>query len=206
MDTPSSNTQSTRVMAYLLDITGRRLQQLADEGVVKPIKRGTWDLVETVHGYIRYLRDGMKGPEDTHDARRERARLLKAQADKTETETAILRGEVIPAEVVKKAWGNMIGAFRARMLAVPSRAAAQVLVCTSFEDAEDILRGLIYEGLNELAEYNPYDYRHDGARASHLHSDDSDGSCATTTNSQSVGGCEPIPKPRVQRRTRKMDH
>lgn len=206
MTAPGVNTQSTRVMAYLLDITTRRLQQLADEGIVKPVKRGVWDLVETTHGYIRYLRDGLKGPEDTHDARRERARLLKAQADKVEIETAILRGSVVPSEVIKNTWGDMLAAFRARMLVLPSRAATQVLACTRFEEVEDMLRNIVHEALTELAEYDPKQYRHHESCLSHLDADHSDGSAAAETDCQPARGHQPIPQRGIKRRAGKMEH
>lgn len=206
MATPGVNAQTTRVMAYLLDITARRLQQLADEGVVKPVKRGVWDLVETTHGYIRYLRDGLKGPEDTHDARRERARLLKAQADKAEIEAAILRGDVIPSEVVKSAWGDMLAAFRARMLVLPSRAATQVLACTRFEEAEEMLRNIVYEALTELAEYDSRQYQHDGSRVSHPYTDHSNGGAAAETDGQSARGRQQTAQRGVKRRTGKVEH
>ena len=82
MPPPGVNLQSAETMAYLLDMTDRRLRQLAGEGICKPVKRGTWDLVETLHAYINYLRKGGKVEAAGPDVREERGRLLKAQADK----------------------------------------------------------------------------------------------------------------------------
>lgn len=168
MSTPGTNPQTSRVMAYLLDISPRRLLQLADEGVVKPLKRGSWDLVATLHGYLRYLRDGQKGPSDSHDARRERARLLKAQADRAELETDILRAETIPAEVVKDVWSQIIGAVRARLLALPNRLAVNHAALVDYPTTERLTRALVDEALNELAEFEPDLYRSARARAAGL--------------------------------------
>lgn len=201
-----SNPQTTRTMSYLMDISGRRLQQLADEGVVKPIKRGTWELVDTLHGYIRYLRDGMKGPEDTHDARRERARLLKAQADKTELEAAILRADVIPAETVQVVWTQILGACRARLLSLPPRLAAVALSANSYADVETHARELVDEALNELADFNPETYRTERSRAAHLFSSDTNLASAAEIVDQRVGESTPATVPRRQRRTGAVSH
>lgn len=167
MPTPGTNPQSTRVMAYLLDITPRRLNQLHDDGIIKPLRRGTWDLVETLHGYIRFLRDGGKQPE-LHDARLERARLLKAQADGKELENEILRAEVIPTEVVKDVWSQVIGACRARLLTLPNRLAANFGALTDYATTEEHARALVDEALNELANIKPDLYRSARARAAGL--------------------------------------
>jgi len=159
-------------MAYLLDITTRRLLQLAEEGVVKPLRRGSWDLVETTHGYIRYLRGGQKGPADGLDARRERARLLKAQADRAELETAILRADAIPSEVVKDVWSQIIGAARARLLALPNRLAVHAATLTDYATTERLARELVNEALHELSEFEPDLYRTSRARAAGLRGGD----------------------------------
>ena len=206
MTTPGVNHQTTRVMAYLLDITTRRLQQLSDEGIVKPVKRGTWDLVETLHGYVRYLRDGMKGPEDTHEGRRERARLLKAQADKTELETAILRAEVIPADTVQHVWTQILGSCRARLLALPSRLAATALAAESFDEMESQARDLVDEALNELADFKPTLYRSTRSRAAHLFDGPEYPETAPQADRQPMGESESTPVARRQRRAGTVPH
>ena len=44
-------------LAKLLDLTPRRVQQLAKEGVIpKPATRGQYDIIPSVVAYIRHLR------------------------------------------------------------------------------------------------------------------------------------------------------
>lgn len=159
MSVPGSNPQTSRVMAYLLDITPRRLNQLQDEGVIKPIKRGTWELVDTLHGYIRFLRDGQKSPNGSPDVRAERARLIKEQADKVAMENEHMRANSIPAEVVKDVWGGIISAARARLLALPSRLAVNYAALVDYATTERLARDLVDEALNELSEFDPDIYR-----------------------------------------------
>ena len=47
---------SLRTLSILLDVTERRIQQLAREGVMVRDKRGRYDLIPSIQGYVRYLR------------------------------------------------------------------------------------------------------------------------------------------------------
>ena len=53
----SAATQPIGVIARLLDLSERRVQQLSREGVIPKAERGQYDLVGSVRGYVRYLRD-----------------------------------------------------------------------------------------------------------------------------------------------------
>ena len=53
----SSATQPIGVIARLLDLSERRVQQLSREGVIPKAERGQYDLIGSVRGYVRYLRD-----------------------------------------------------------------------------------------------------------------------------------------------------
>lgn len=47
---------SLKTLSILLDLTERRVQQLAREGVMVRDKRGRYDLIPSIQGYVRYLR------------------------------------------------------------------------------------------------------------------------------------------------------
>ena len=53
----SAATQPIGVIARLLDLSERRVQQLSREGVIPKAERGQYDLIGSVRGYVRYLRD-----------------------------------------------------------------------------------------------------------------------------------------------------
>ena len=83
-------------IAKLFNLTERRVQQLAKDGVIPKANKGKYELVACVQGYIHYLQERAMGkdsaPQDTYT---ERARLLKAQADKTELEVGTLKGNLL---------------------------------------------------------------------------------------------------------------
>lgn len=85
------------------------------------------------------------------DLTRERARLARAQADKTELELAKLRGELVEIEVAAKTIGEEYAVVRAKLLGLPTRAAPLVHACNSVPEVNGILSDLVYEALAELS-------------------------------------------------------
>ena len=71
-------------LARLFNLTTRRVQQLANEGIVVKVGRGVYDLLPSIHGYIRFLQDQIEGKPTTNVAREvnsERLRSLKIDND-----------------------------------------------------------------------------------------------------------------------------
>ena len=94
----ATNAQPIGVIAKLLDLTERRVQQLSREGVVPKAERGQYDLVGAVRGYVAYLRDlAVRAQAGAPDFGAERARLIKAKADLAEMDASGRRGELLPA-------------------------------------------------------------------------------------------------------------
>ena len=79
-----------------------------------------------------------RGPRAASLARvsNERARLARAQADLAEQKLARQRGALLEAEVVERAWADVLRDVRAGMLAVPSRCAARLPHLTAHDVAE----------------------------------------------------------------------
>ena len=200
----AENTQPAAVISKLLDITPRRLQQLAQDGIVPKADRGRYPLVGCVQGYIRFLRDrhvggDIDGDDGTVDARKERALLARAQREKVVLETEVLRGRLIPAEQVETIWGGMIANFRTRCLSIPVKAASSIMAALDLAEAESILKDLIYEALGELADYDPAHYRTSPQ-------DSEDSGAATQSDSERMGGRKPAIKQRGKRRAGPMEH
>ena len=139
-------------------MTERRIQQLARDGVIpKPERNGRYDLIGCVQGYVKYLQERAVGrtdiePQDTYI---ERARLLKAQADKTELEVMAMNGELIAADEVESLWSGLVASFRARLLALPVRCAHKVMSLKTYQEIESVLRAHVFEALSELSRYDP---------------------------------------------------
>ncbi len=148
----AANTQPIAVIAKLLDLTERRVQQLGRDGVIPKAERGQYDLVGAVRGYLRYLRDQASRARDgVADFGTERARLIKAKADLAEMEALQRRGELLPAAGVEDAWTEVLSRLRARLLVLPDRLAPLIHEETTIAGARAIIRQGIAEALAELA-------------------------------------------------------
>ena len=84
----------------------------------------------------------------------ERARLTKAQADKTELEVSEKRGLVLNAETVRNTWSDLISSARAKLMALPTKVAAKAMSAKDYREAEDYVRAEIFAVLNDLADDN----------------------------------------------------
>lgn len=130
MSTTSPNYPAS-TLAKLFNLTERRVQQLAKEGVIPKAARGKYDLVGSVRGYVKYLQERAVGRSDaeyadSNDIKQERKRLIKAQADKTESETQKLRGELIAFELVEEVLNEVAVLYGAGVDALPGRLANEL--------------------------------------------------------------------------------
>jgi phage terminase Nu1 subunit (DNA packaging protein) len=91
------------------------------------------------------------------DKNQEQAQLFKIQAERQALALAREKTELIPATVVERVWAGFTTAARGRLLTLPSRLAAQCHE-QSFSAVECHAREIVYEALNEIADYDPQDY------------------------------------------------
>ncbi len=105
--------------------------------------------------------DGFDAIEDDSDAsafalyNRERAKNEQIKREKAEIELAALRGEMHHAEDVETVLNDMLTAFRAKILSIPTKLAARVLGQTDIGVVQSMLTEELYEALAELSEYDP---------------------------------------------------
>jgi phage terminase Nu1 subunit (DNA packaging protein) len=148
----ATNAQPIAVIARLLDLSERRIQQLSREGVIPKAERGQYDLVAAVRGYVAYLRDlAVKAQAGAPDFGAERARLIKAKADLAEMEADGRRGDLLPAEAVEAAWTSVLARLRSRLLVLPDRLAPLCHEETTIAGVRDQIRKAVREALDELA-------------------------------------------------------
>jgi phage terminase Nu1 subunit (DNA packaging protein) len=149
----SSATQPIGVIAKLLDLSERRVQQLSREGVIPKAERGQYDLVGSVRGYVRYLRDqALKAQAGAPDYAAERARFIRARADLSEMEAEEKRRSLIAADQIEAAWIAVLALLRTRLLSLPDRLAPQAFDQPTVGDTRNLIRTAIREVLDDLAE------------------------------------------------------
>lgn len=161
MEVTPETTCGPTPLAVMFSLTAMRVQQLATDGVVVRKGRGKYALIDSVRNYVAYLRSKPKNQHDGDPNTAEgkgyefhRARLTQAKADIAEIEAELLKGQSHDAAAVAKVWGDMITNARTKLLAMPTKLAAQLEGLTIAE-RQDALRDAINAALSELADYRP---------------------------------------------------
>lgn len=95
---------------------------------------------------------------EVYDYDSERARLTHHQADKAKLEKELLKGQAIATEKVVAVQCSMLGAFRSKMLSLPTKTAGKVQNLFELAEIEDCLRSEVDEALSELSDYDPEHY------------------------------------------------
>ncbi len=82
----------------------------------------------------------------------ERARLARLQGDMQSMRNDEQRGQLLPRDEVTAAVQACFSLVRARLLALPTRAAPQVVLLKTMAEVKALLTELVYEALKELSE------------------------------------------------------
>lgn len=145
---------SVDVAAAMADTTPRTIRAwIRGEGL--PILRagnrgpGQAAVIDAV-GFVRWLVARRTTAEGDLDLDQERARLAKAQADKTEQEVELRAGRMLDAGDVDQWVAGMINTAKQRLLEIPASVAARVPSEVSVQVEADTRR-LLYEALCDLA-------------------------------------------------------
>jgi len=138
--------QSISELSHLTGFDRRRIRAaLCDLPASKGAKGAL--LYETIEALpLLYLQPG---DGDTFDLTDERARLAHHQANRAELEANLLAGSLIQIEAVADVVGEEYANARSRLLAIPSRAAPQV-IGLSIVAVKALLDDMIFEALDEL--------------------------------------------------------
>ena len=138
-------------LSYMFDTSPRRISILAKDGIIPKSRHGKFPIKECVRAYLTHVQKD-DGPIDTNQ---EKARLTKAQADKTEIEVAAMRGEVVAIQSVIDEVDKMLKAFRQKALTMPSKISPLVYSEKSVASIRAILEDEVNEVLSELSSYSP---------------------------------------------------
>jgi phage terminase Nu1 subunit (DNA packaging protein) len=115
---------TTSQLANILNLTGARLSQLTQEGILKKEERGKYALCDAVNAYVTYLHNAPKNQwgsktEDETDFDRERLRRTKEEADKLELANARTRGELVEVAKVKRLGEQVMSGIKTKILNMP---------------------------------------------------------------------------------------
>jgi len=131
----------------------------------------------------------------------EKIKLTSAQAEKVNLEVEVLKGNLIPADEIEEFLTRTFGAFKARCLSIPTKAAPSVIGVIEVLEVEEIIKEYIHEALAELKDYEP-----ENRTTEDINKIRKDTRAAAETDSEPVGGQQKKTKQRSKRRTRTVEH
>ncbi|WP_263258674.1 hypothetical protein [Pseudomonas oryzihabitans] len=132
-------------LARLLDVSARRVRQLAEQGTLERVAPGRFNLAASVAAMIEQA--GGNGSE----FQRQRTRKMTADATAAELALAKERGEVAPIKEMERAMDVFVGLVRTNMLNIPRRVASTLIGEQSEARLKAVLREEITLVLTEAA-------------------------------------------------------
>lgn len=135
-------------LAALVDLTPRRIRQLATEGKLVRVGRNRFKLGDSVRALLAEAAENNEGSE----LQKERLRKLRAEATMAELHLAEQVGQVARIEEVQRTWEARWTVVRTNMLNVPQRAVLRLLGEHSETTFKRTLREELVTALKTAAE------------------------------------------------------
>lgn len=144
---------NAKAVARFLDISERRVRQLRDEKVIMEIRPSLYDLKDTNHRYINYLRKRNPESEEAIDYNTERAKLVRAKRKNEEYELQLKENQLHTAEDIETVMTDMLVNFKARLMAIPAKLSPTLSKKTDKAEIFELIKEHIDEALNELSDF-----------------------------------------------------
>lgn len=170
MPNPNAKLVDSKTIAALFGVTTRRVQQLAQEGIIVATKQGNankYDLLPTIQRYIKHLTEKANGREPSKKDAETEGRKLEAEADlkRHKADMAALQlkeleGKMHRSEDVEAVMTDLVYTIRSMLMALPGRLAMDVVRVKTAPEASEVIRAEVYKVLEELAgyKYDPEEY------------------------------------------------
>lgn len=145
---------STTELASILGVSARRIQQMAQDGTIVAVKRGSFNLADSIQRYITFISPKNKDISPQDKAKQDaEVSIKKAKAVISVLEAQELQGKMHRAEDVAAMTEDLIYAIRGMLVALPGRLAVDVATAKTPAEASEIIRKEIYKAMKELSEY-----------------------------------------------------
>lgn len=142
-----NNTVDLATLAKLFNLSERRIQQLAREGVIPRVRTGEYDVIGAIRGYLKSLQPE-HNDQVSSNYQRAKTRLINLQADQVTLRLARDQTKLLSAIDVDNTWSDRILCARAILQGLPPRLSAQISALCQVDSPHAITR-IIAQGINE---------------------------------------------------------
>ncbi len=145
-----TQTYSIETISKLLMLSERRCQQLVGEGIIPKKERGQYDLVESVQGYVKFLRERAFGGVANTDMHSEKTRLVVAQANIAEMNDAEMRGDLVRVDEIRRAVFTAARGVRNSLQTVADRLAVPIAGESDHHEIHDMIESELNQILGDM--------------------------------------------------------
>ena len=144
-------------LAAVLKITKRRVEQLQQDGVLVPLRRGVYNLADSAEAFYK---NKLGDPLDEEDRKREKAlrasevTMKASKATIEQMKAQELKGTMHRAEDVAALTEDLVYTIRGALVALPGRLAVDIVAAKTPAEASEIIRKEVHKVLRELSAYH----------------------------------------------------
>lgn len=151
---------SSTELAAVLGVTVRRVQQMAQDGTIPPVRRGRFLLCDSVQRYLNFLLRDKEQSQSGLEKETAETEIKKAKAVIAKLEAEELQGKMHRSEDVAAMTEDLIYAIRGMLVALPGRLAVDVSAAGSPAEAAEVIRREVFKVMQELTgyRYDPHRY------------------------------------------------
>ena len=122
-------------------------QEIADIVGVSPSTLDKWEIPNQkikrivyydIRDAVRYQKNLLQTDDDAESLTREKVRLTRAQAEKTELENDVKKGTMIPSSVVLNVWSDIMLNFKSKLFSIPEKLAPILVGLTAAENRAEL--------------------------------------------------------------------
>jgi phage terminase Nu1 subunit (DNA packaging protein) len=143
---PKGTTVRTDELAQLVGVTVRRIQQLQQEGVIKPESKGQYDFAGSMVNIVRYYREkaDRRKSGDSEEMAKEKLSRGAIRRELEELKLSQVKGELHKAEDIQRVMGAVLTRLRINLLAIPKGVASHI----RDEKDTNVIADKIYERIS----------------------------------------------------------
>lgn len=147
-------------LAKMLGVSDRHIRDLANENVVKKTAQGKYLLLESVRGYIEYLKSRNDADISLKDEKiKEETKRIIRDTEIKELKIKELKNQLHSADVIEKVMTDSLINMKGKLLSLSNKLAPQIIALDNLGEIQDVIQDGIFEALEELSEYNPEMFR-----------------------------------------------
>nr|DAG59554.1 MAG TPA: Protein of unknown function (DUF1441) [Caudoviricetes sp.] len=162
----SAITVNSATLEKILQVSDRRIRQLAEENIIVRVSKGRYRLMESISNYILTLKVSMEaGNSQSVDVElnldEEKAIHERVKRHISELKLKTMQGELHKSEDVERVMTDMLVSIKSKLLSMPSKLAPMLVARNDIDFIKRTINSEVLEVLNELKDYNAKNFYDD---------------------------------------------